>query len=151
MKRKFYQNDRNGRKWPKMVCVIKDTADIYCFCKKNDMKHLLFKLPPIFLNKSRSSWIFLSKLWKIFLIQNLDPPPGKERWTKTRLPGSENVRIPGSRLGGWSGLGEKFNSMNILQHQFCDFIAEHDRGYTWNILVSQSLEHGKEMLCCQCE
>ena len=31
-------------------------------------------------------------------------PPGKERWAKTQPSGSENVEIPGVRLGGWSGL-----------------------------------------------
>ena len=51
-------------------------------------------------NRELSSCIFLSKLYKISLIQNSDPPD-KESWAKTRPPpGSENVRIPGGRWGG---------------------------------------------------
>ena len=34
---KFYQNDRNGRKWS--VRVIKDTVDIYWFCKIDMKQH----------------------------------------------------------------------------------------------------------------
>ena len=41
--------------------------------------------------------------------------------------------------------------MNILHHYPGDFAAELAPGYTCNILVSQPLQHEKEMLCCQCE
>ena len=41
---------------------------------------------------------FPSKLWKISLNRNPDPP-GKESWAKTRPSGSENVRIPGGHRG----------------------------------------------------
>ena len=40
---------------------------------------------------------------------------------------------------------QKFNSMNILQHFPSDFVAEPVPGYTCNILVSQSLQHQKEV------
>ena len=46
----------------------------------------------------------------------------------------------------------KFNpSMNILQHFLNDFVAELVSGHTCSILVSQSLQDEKEMLCCLCQ
>ena len=45
----------------------------------------------------------------------------------------------------------KFYSMNILRHCPSDFVAELVPGYTCNFLVSQSLQHLKEVFCCQCE
>ena len=46
---------------------------------------------------------------------------------------------------------KKFNSMNIPQHCPSDFVAEPAPGYTSNIVISQLLQHKKEVLCCQCE
>ena len=37
-----------------MVCVIKDTAEIYCFCKNwynTAQEHMLFELPPVSLKQ----------------------------------------------------------------------------------------------------
>ena len=45
---------------------------------------------------------------------------------------------------------KKFNSVNIL-HCPSGIGAEPVPGYTCNILVSQQLQHQKEVLCCQCE
>ena len=50
------------------------------------------------LNKSRSSCIFLSKLNKISLIQ-IPTPRAEEVGRKPDPPGSENVRVPGGRMG----------------------------------------------------
>ena len=46
---------------------------------------------------------------------------------------------------------KRFNSMNILQHRFSDFVTEAAPGYTCNILVSRSLQHQKKVWCCQCQ
>ena len=46
---------------------------------------------------------------------------------------------------------KKCNSMNILLHCSSDFVAEPASGYTRSILVLQSMQHQKEVLCCQCE
>ena len=46
---------------------------------------------------------------------------------------------------------KKLSSMNTLQHCPSNFVAEPAPGYTLSILVSQSLLHQKEVLCCQCE
>ena len=89
-----------------MAYVIKDTVDIYCFCNnwyETAQEHLLFKLPQVSWNKSKSSYIFLSKLLEISLIQNPDPR-AKKVGRKPNPRGSENVRIPEARPGGWSGL-----------------------------------------------
>ena len=40
---------------------------------------------------------------------------------------------------------KKLNLMNILQHCPSDFVAESVPGYTCNILVSQALQHQKEV------
>ena len=46
---------------------------------------------------------------------------------------------------------KKCNSMNVLLHCSSDFVAEPASGYTRNILALQSMQHQKEVLCCQCE
>ena len=46
---------------------------------------------------------------------------------------------------------KKFNTMNILQHCPSDFVAVPIPGYTCNNLVSRSLQHQNEVLCCQCD
>ena len=54
-------------------------------------------------NKSRSSCIFLPKLWKISLIQN-PSSPGKDNWAETLPPAVGMCESPGSFGGEWSGL-----------------------------------------------
>ena len=52
-------------KWPKMVHVIKDTVDIYCFCKnwyETAQEHLLFKLPPVSLKQIEKFLRFFSEM-----------------------------------------------------------------------------------------
>ena len=82
-----------------MVYVIKDTVDIYCFCNlyETAQEHLLSKLHPVSLNKSRSSCILLS----IGNFSNPKPRPPPHRAKKVGLkPDPWAVRIPGGRPGG---------------------------------------------------
>ena len=78
-----------------MANVIKDTIDMYCFCKswhETAQEHLIFKLPPVSLKQ-------IEKLLHLSLktVENFSD-------SKSRTPGSENVRILGGRPGWWSGL-----------------------------------------------
>ena len=89
-------------KWPKMVYVIKDTVDIYYFCKnwhETAQEDLLFKRPPVSLPQIENSCIFLSKLQKLSPIQNLD----KESWVKTWSLGQWEHANP------WGSPGEDYN------------------------------------------
>ena len=60
----------------KTVYVIKDTVDIYYFCKNCDetaQEHLLFKLPSVSFNREVPAFFFQN--WKISPIPNRNPPP----------------------------------------------------------------------------
>ena len=89
-----------------MAYFIKDGEDIYCFCKncyETAKEYLLFKLPPVSLKQIERFLHFSFKTAENFTDSN-PHPSGKESWAKTRPPGSENLRIPRGRQGGWSGL-----------------------------------------------
>ena len=90
-----------------MVCVIKDTADIYCFCKNwydSAQEHLLFKLPPVSLKPIKKFLHFSFKTAENF--SNSKPrPPGRRKLDEN--PTSKAARTcesRGSPGGGWSGL-----------------------------------------------
>ena len=93
-------------KWPKMVYVIKDTVDIYYFCKnwyESAQEHLLSKLPPV---SSKQVDKFLHFSFKtVEKFSNTKPDTlGKESWAETRPTGQwERANPPGS-LGGGGGM-----------------------------------------------
>ena len=96
---KFYQNDRNGRKW--LLIVIKDTADICCFYKKwyvTAQEYLLSKLPLVSLKQIEKLLHFSFKAVEHFS-DSKPQPLDKESWAKTR----EKVGIPRSCWGRGDG------------------------------------------------
>ena len=50
MARKFYQNDRNGRKWSALL-NIQQTATDFAKIDMTAQEHLLFTLPPVSLKQ----------------------------------------------------------------------------------------------------
>ena len=87
-----------GPKWPKMIYVIKDTVDIYCFCKKwyeTAQEHLLFKLPQVSLKKIEKFLHFSFRTVESFY--NTKPP---RKFGENPISGSENVWILGGCQAG---------------------------------------------------
>ena len=85
-----------------MVYVIKDTVDIYCFCKnwyKTAQEHLLFKLPPISLKQVERFLQFSFKNVENFSNSKLRPP-GKESW------GNFDPRAVGTCESPWVARGD---------------------------------------------
>ena len=85
-----------------MVYVIKDTVDIYCFCKnwyKTAQEHPVFKLPPISLNQIEKFLHFSFKTVWNFSNSNPDPP-GQRKLGENPTPGQwERVNPRGSPGG----------------------------------------------------
>ena len=85
-----------------MVYVIKDTVDIYCFCKnwyKTAQEHLLFQAASSFLETNREIPTVFFQNSKKFLEFNTPTPRAKKVGRKPDPPGSENERIPVGRQG----------------------------------------------------
>ena len=94
-----------------MVYVIKDTVDIYCFffqkLIRNSTRTPAFQAASGFFKTNWEIPAFFFQNCKKFLQFKTPTPGAKKVGRKPDLPGSENVRFPGGRLGGgggWSGL-----------------------------------------------
>ena len=90
----------------KMVYVIKDTVDIYCFCKnwyETAQEHLPFKLPPVSLKQIEKFLHFSFKTVGNFSNSKPRYPREKNVGRKPDPWGSGKVRIPRGRPGRGDG------------------------------------------------
>ena len=119
MTRKFSQNDRNSRKWS-VLLNIQQTSTV--FAKIDMTQHK-----------------------KISLIQNPDPR-AKKVGRKSDPPGSENLRIPGGRLGRgeWSGLDLTDTLLSEVQAGFRKGYSMGDQVFNLKCLIDLTLEAKKE-------
>ena len=92
-----------------MIYRIKDIVDIYCFSKKQqkntDSASCLVSLKQII------KFLYFSFKTVEKFSNSKSRSPGKGSCAKTRLPGIENVRIPGGlgRRRGGGGDGQAWN------------------------------------------
>ena len=89
-----------------MAYVIRDTVDIYCFCKRwyvTAQEHLPFKLPTVSLKQIEKFPHFSFKTLEDFSHSKLRPP-GQRKLSENPSPGQRERANPGGSTGGWSDL-----------------------------------------------